>query len=233
MEPQITEEQKKSLTLFAYYCRSHGAETVYREYSIEYCEVEWSDDDFQSPNVSTSIEGYEKINNVLDEILTENNLIENATNDCELRGNLTVDIDCVNKVLEVRAEEWQYSSDGTSFSKDLNEIAEEFSEETYNEVLRIFEQINEGGEAEVRFNGGGDSGSLDDNMEINGSSESIPPLIEDMLYKWLEETGIDWYNNEGGQGSFLFDPKNSEIILEIETNYEETVSTISDFKIKF
>ena len=70
-------------------------------------------------------------------------------------------------------------------------------------------------------------------MEINGSSESIPPLIEDMLYKWLEETGIDWYNNEGGQGSFLFDPKNSEIILEIETNYEETVSTISDFKIKF
>lgn len=233
MEPQITEEQKKSLTLFAYYCRSHGAETVYRDYSIEYCEVEWRDDDFQSADVSTSIEGYEKINTVLDEILTENNLIENATNDCELRGNLTIDIDCVNKVLEVRAEEWQYSSDGTSFSKDLNEIAEDFSEETYNEVLRIFEQINEGGEAEVRFNGGGDSGSLDDNMYINGSSESIPPLIEDMLYKWLEETGIDWYNNEGGQGSFLFDPKNSEIILEIETNYEETVSTISDFKIKF
>ena len=233
MEPQITEEQKKSLTLFAYYCRSHGAETVYRDYSIEYCEVEWRDDDFQSPDVSTSIEGYEKINTVLDEILAENNLIENATNDCELRGNLTLDINCVNKVLEVRAEEWQYSSDGASFSKDLNEIAEEFSEETYNEVLRIFEQINEGSEAEVRFNGGGDSGSLDDNMEINGSSESIPPLIENMLYKWLEETGIDWYNNEGGQGSFLFDPKNSEIILEIETNYEETVSTISDFKIKF
>ena len=146
MEPQITEEQKKSLTLFAYYCRSHGAETVYREYSIEYCEVEWSDDDFQSPNVSTSIEGYEKINTVLDEILTENNLIENATNDCELRGNLTLDIDCVNKVLSVSAMEWQYSFNESGDSKTLEEISEEFSEETYNEVVKLFEQIGENGE---------------------------------------------------------------------------------------
>ena len=233
MEPQITEEQKKSLTLFAYYCRSHGADKVYKEYSIEYCEVEWSDDDFQSSDVSSSIEGYEKINDVLDEILKENNLIENATDDCELRGNLTVKIDCVNKVLKVSAVEWQYASHEYGFSKTLTEISEDYDEETYNEVLRLFEQIGEDGEGEARFQGGGDSGALDDDMEINGSLERPSKLIEDMLYQWLAETGIDWYNNEGGQGSFIFRPRHSEIVLNIEQNYEDEVSTISNFKIKF
>jgi hypothetical protein len=54
-----------------------------------------------------------------------------------------------------------------------------------------------------------------------------------MLYKWLTDTGIDWYNNEGGQGSFTFIPKDDQIILEIGQNYEEDVSTISDFEIHF
>jgi hypothetical protein len=233
MEPQITEEQKKSLTLFAYYCRSHGAETVYREYSIESCDVDWNDDSFNSPDISTSIEGYEKIDTVLDEILRNNNLIENATNDCDLRGNLTVDIDCVNKVLSVSAMEWQYSTNDSSDSKTLEEISEEYDEETYNEVLRLFEQIGENGEGIVQFQGGGDDGEIENDIQINGYSESVPRLIYDMLYKWLTDTGIDWYNNEGGQGSFTFLPKDDQIILEIGQNYEEDVSTISDFEIHF
>jgi hypothetical protein len=233
MEPQITEEQKKSLTLFAYYCRSHGAETVYREYNIEYCEVEWYDTDFQSPNVSTSIEGYEKINTVLDEILAENNLIENATTDCDLRGNLTLDIDCVNKVLSVSAIEWQYSFNESGDSKTLEEISEEYDEETYNEVLRLFEQIGKNGQGEIKFQGGGDDGEIENEIDINGSLERVPKLIEDMVYEWLMNTGIDWYNNEGGQGSFIFVPNNGEIILEIGQNYEEDVNTPLEFVINF
>jgi hypothetical protein len=233
MEPQITEEQKKSLTLFAYYCRSHGAETVYREYSIESCDVDWNDDSFNSPDISTSIEGYEKIDTVLDEILRNNNLIENATNDCDLRGNLTVDIDCVNKVLSVSAIEWQYSTSDSSDSKTLEEISEEYDEETYIEVLRLFEQIGENGEGMVQFQGGGDDGEIENDIQINESSERVPKLIYDMLYKWLTDTGIDWYNNEGGQGNFTFIPKDSQIVLYVEQNYEEDVSTISDFEIHF
>jgi hypothetical protein len=54
-----------------------------------------------------------------------------------------------------------------------------------------------------------------------------------MVYQWLTDTGIDWFNNEGGQGSFIFRPKDSEITLLVEQNYEEDVSTISDFEIHF
>ena len=54
-----------------------------------------------------------------------------------------------------------------------------------------------------------------------------------MVYEWLMNTGIDWYNNEGGQGSFIFVPNNGEIILEIEQNYEEYVNTPLEFVINF
>jgi hypothetical protein len=233
MTPQITEEQLKSLKLFAYYCRSHGAETVHKEYYIENCNLDWEEENFQSPQIRTSIESYSKIDEVLNEIIETNELIENSTTDCDFRGQLTIEIDCVERILTTDAMEWQFSSNFNDFSKDLTEIAEDYTEEIYNEVLRLFEQIGEDGDAELTFNGGGDSGALDDYININGSTENIPKLIEDMSYQWLEETGLDWFNNEGGQGRFVFSPKDNQIILEVETNYEEDVNVPLNFKIQF
>jgi len=233
MQPQITEEQLKSLKLFALYLNSYGAESATKDYYIESCDIEYEDDYFRSPDTSISIETYDKIDEVLKEILETNQLIYNATTDCDLRGQLEIEIDCVERTLTATATQWEFESKGFEFSKTLEEISEDYSEETYNEVLRIFEQIGENGEGEARFNGGGDSGALDGDIDINGSSEDMPQLIEDMLYKWLEETDIDWYNNEGGQGSFIFSPKDSEIYLNLEQNYEENVNVPLDFKIHF
>jgi hypothetical protein len=233
MQPQVTEEQLKSLKLFGIYLQSYGAETATRTYFIEECSSEYEDNNFYSPQTSKSIEIYDKIDEVLREIVENNQLIENATTDCDLRGNLILEIDCVNRVLTATGTQWEYSSRDFDFEKTLDEISKDYNEETYNEVLRIFEEIGEDGEAEARFNGGGDSGALDDFMYINGSDKKIPELIEDMLYEWLEETDIDWYNNEGGQGSFIFRPRHSEIILTIGQNYEESVVTPLKFEIKF
>ena len=233
MRPQVTEEQLKSLRLFAIYLQSYGAETASKEYYIEYCSVDWTNDYFESPDTSISLETYEKIDEVLTEIIETNELIERATTDCDLRGQLTLEIDCVNRIFMATAMQWEYSSNGFEFSKTLTEISENYDENTFNEVLRLFKEIGEDGEGEARFSGGGDSGALEDDMYINGSLEKISPLIENMLYKWLEETDIDWYNNEGGQGSFLFYPKNSEIVLNVEQNYEEAVDVPLNFEVKF
>ena len=70
-------------------------------------------------------------------------------------------------------------------------------------------------------------------MYINGSDKKIPELIENMLYEWLEETDIDWYNNEGGQGSFIFRPRHSEIVLNLQQNYEEDVIVPLNFEVQF
>ena len=233
MQPQVTEEQLKSIKLFSVYLQSYGAETAYKEYYIEYCALDWEDEQFHSPQTNISIETYSKIDEVLTEIIESNELFENATTDCDLRGQLTLEIDCIERVLTATASQWEFESNGFEFSKTLEEISEDYSEETYNEVLRIFEQIGENGDGEASFQGGGDSGALDGDIDINGSSEDMPKLIEEMLYHWLEETDVDWYNNEGGQGSFIFNPKNSEIYLNLEQNYEEDVNVPMDFKIYF
>ena len=233
MQPQVTPEQLKSLKLFSVYLQSYGAKTATKDYNIESCEIEDEDDYFRSPETSISIETYDKIDEVLKEILETNELIDNATTDCDLRGQLEIEIDCIERTLTASATQWEFESNGFEFSKTLNEISQEYDEETYNEVLRIFELIGENGEGEARFQGGGDSGALDGDMYINGSSEDMPKLIEDMLYHWLEETNVDWYNNEGGQGSFIFNPSDSQIYLNLEQNYEENVNVPLDFKIHF
>jgi hypothetical protein len=233
MRPQVTEEQLKSLKAFSLYCRSYGAETATKEYYIEGCQVDWEDEQFQSPQTSISINTYERINEVLNEIVETNELIENATTDCDLRGQLTIRIDCNERTLEAYAMQWEYSSEDSSDSKTLDEISEEYDEDTYNEVLRLFEEIGENGYGEIKFQGGGDDGEIENDITINGSLERVPKLIYDMVYQWLTNTGIDWYNNEGGQGSFIFRPKHSEIDLNIEQNYEEDVTVPLNFVIHF
>ena len=233
MEPQVTAEQLKSLKLFSLYLRAYGVKTATKYYSIEYCQIDYEDDTFQSPDTSISIETYERIDEVLNEIIEVNELIERSTTDCDLRGTLTLEIDCIKRVLTATAGQWEYSSNSFDFSKTLEEISEDYSEEMYNEVVRLFEEIGEDGEAEVKFSGGGDDGSLDSDMYINGEVKNIPSLIKDMLYEWLNETDIDWYNNDGGQGSFIFIPKDSEIILNLEQNYEESVNVPLNFEIAF
>jgi hypothetical protein len=233
MTPQVTEEQLKSLKLFSVYLQSYGAETATKEYYIEGCQVDWEDDTFQSPQISTSIETYAKIDEVLSEIVQSNNLIEESTTDCDLRGQLTIEIDCNERTLSAHSMQWEYSSNDSSDSKTLDEISEEYDEETYNEVLRLFEQIGNDGEGEIKFQGGGDDGEIENEIEINGSLERVPKLIEDMVYEWLMSTGIDWYNNEGGQGSFIFRPRHSEIVLNIEQKYEEDVNVPMNFEIHF
>jgi hypothetical protein len=65
MRPQVTEEQLKTLKLFSIYLQSYGAETAYKEYYIESCDLDWEDEQFQSPQTSISIETYSKIDEVL------------------------------------------------------------------------------------------------------------------------------------------------------------------------
>lgn len=63
--------------------------------------------------------------------------------------------------------------------------------------------------ATINFAGGGDSGSIDD-VELEMRPGMKPPEdLEKKLIDWadvyLEGCNVDWYNNEGGQGTITFD----------------------------
>jgi hypothetical protein len=49
----------------------------------------------------------------------------------------------------------------------------------------------------------------------------IEDILKDMTEQWLESTGHDWYNNDGGQGEMLIDFKQSppEFTLNVGVNY--------------
>lgn len=54
--------------------------------------------------------------------------------------------------------------------------------------------------------------------------KELGAIIEQVAYAAIESTGLDWYNNEGGQGEFTIDFVTSPptIDLEIGINYTQT-----------
>jgi hypothetical protein len=114
-------------------------------------------------------------------------------------------------------------------------------------VLRSFDVTD----VEVRFSGSGDSGSIyevnitprphdehkitllsnkrdfHEGVWITQESEielSLSDAIEQVVYDYLEMTGVDWYNGDGGQGNFLINLKNGTFELDVEENYTETTT---------
>ena len=102
----------------------------------------------------------------------------------------------------------------------------------------------------VYFQGGGDEGQIEDvyYIDTQGERQAIPsdmiawteivygnkPLetkpmklyevLEDLCSRALDSTGLDWYNNEGGQGNLIIDftespPKTS---LQVGINHMST-----------
>ncbi len=98
----------------------------------------------------------------------------------------------------------------------------------------------------VDFQGGGDSGQVEEVFyrDINDQPHSIPDdmiawtkqtygnaepkteriklndVLEDLCYRALDETGLDWYNNEGGQGQLRIEFTESppKIFLNVGVN---------------
>ena len=50
---------------------------------------------------------------------------------------------------------------------------------------------------------------------------SIEEVIEEFVYNRLSSTGVDWFNNEGGQGNFIFKLGETqwEFDFEVQTNF--------------
>ena len=102
----------------------------------------------------------------------------------------------------------------------------------------------------VEFRGGGDEGEIESVYYIdrNGESQEIPKdmiswtqvvygdkpkltkemslvdALEDLCYRALDEASMDWYNNEGGQGSLVIDFRESppKTCLELGINSMST-----------
>lgn len=106
-------------------------------------------------------------------------------------------------------------------------------------------------EIRISFDGAGDSGSIESCDVYDGSthmkpnffvdyteissryvdgrwereektvSKPVSEALEMVCYDMLEETGIDWYNNDGGFGELYINLDKGDVNLEVNTRYTE------------
>lgn len=90
----------------------------------------------------------------------------------------------------------------------------------------------------IEFNGSGDDGSIEV-VTIDGvdktpqwnsdysyskmkSKDPLADRLIDWAYKFLDGTGVDWVNNEGGFGTLDFDVPNRTFKFEVNENIQES-----------
>ena len=81
---------------------------------------------------------------------------------------------------------------------------------------------NEINEYTIYFNGGGDSGYIDD--FLTETNTPIPNHVSDILYELLNNTLGGWEINEGSQGKFILHLDEKVIDLYVEENISELMS---------
>lgn len=83
-------------------------------------------------------------------------------------------------------------------------------------------------EIEVEFNGGGDSGYIEDHgFTREGETINLPDPLTNLLYTMLEANYGGWEINEGSSGKFFIMPKEKSVSLSffwnVEKEIEETI----------
>lgn len=106
----------------------------------------------------------------------------------------------------------------------------------------------------VEFSGYGDSGSIEDirydgpddfvpaNVSVRHmttdryfedgrwvrtselTQSAVNDAIESLTYEYLDETGVDWYNNDGGYGELQINVQRGTVILDVNVRYTESTN---------
>ena len=229
--PQLTPDELKTLQLFAYYCRSYGADSVYRTYYLSACSKDWEDDRWYSNDVRGGIDGYDRIDELIDKLVDDESIV-NEFNDCDGSQRIEVEIDCKEKVLTISAYETIYGTEPHGLNYTLENIEDEYGEDAAKAVEELFTYLD-GRNARVDFSGGGDDGYIEDDMWVDSERVDIPKPIDDLLYSMLNGNFAGWEINEGSQGSWEFNSGDKTIFFDFNYNTEEESNIGLDYEIKF
>lgn len=216
----ITEEQAKTLKLFSYYAQSYGTKEVNTSIYTYECVLDWKRDGWVY--AGTLLESYDAIDTVINEIIEENDLLTKSVTDCDNKGTLNININCVDRTLFIDAYETVID---VRPSTDILSLAE--LEEEDESLTNIFNYMKSAGytRGEVVFGGGGDDGTIEPFILYDDQiSEPLPNKVVDFFYEWLSNYFYGWQNEEGSQGSFIFHSDTDELELEFEENHLKEIS---------
>lgn len=111
-----------------------------------------------------------------------------------------------------------YTRDEQGMSWDEVEIS---ADDTLSKIMDELRESNVP-YMSVKFDGNGDSGSIEGAEDEDGAIIDLPADIEDWCYNQLESNYGGWEINEGSNGSFIFNTEKNEVILDFAWNNENT-----------
>lgn len=223
----VTDEQAKTLKLFAYYAQGYGKKEVNTQIYTQDCQEDWRDEEWYGDG--SNLESYEAIDNCINQIIEEHDLFEKLMSDCDNRGQLKINIDCVERTLEINASETKFDTNSSSDMLELSDLEDE-------DLIKIFNYMKSKkySEGVITFAGGGDSGEIESRIEYDGKfTEQIPKDLFEFFYEWLETHFGGWEINEGSQGRFVFNADEGNLELLFEENTEEQYGLGQVFYAKF
>lgn len=219
MNQILSPEDKKYLKFFSKYLLSYGEHTA--TFRIE----DWNPDD---PTISEHSLNIEE-NYYLEIPIRVNSILNKISDVCgEYEPKYESDdivstwasfqIDADDQSISVEFCYSYYTRDEQSMSWEKGDIKED---DHLQNVLNILYEENIPW-IRVRFDGSGDSGSIEDGEDKKGKSISVPADVEDWCYRVLESNYGGWEINEGSSGYFNFDVTKKQVYLDFGWNNENT-----------
>jgi hypothetical protein len=225
----LTPEDKKYLRGVSNYLRSYGMIDGSIEididsgYDFDSSDIDWKNMTHFSNNYRAEVpEGLISILVKIMNYIDEESLFKMPEDNDISYERVDFDIDTERQEISVN-HWWSFYDTGDSNSVEWEgeqgkEIFEEWQEDGVFDEL----EIPNNGILTVKYNGGGDSGFIENTFEEIG--DQVPATIEDWCYNELEDHFGGWEINEGSDGEFVFDFNNMTITLNHSYNIEETTS---------
>ena len=225
----LTPEDKKYLRGVSNYLRSYGMIDGSIEididsgYDFDSSDIDWKNMTHFSNNYRAEVpEGLISILEKIMKYIDDESLFKMPEDNDISYERVDFDIDTERQEISVN-HWWSFYDTGDSNSVEWEgeqgkEIFEEWQEDGVFDEL----EIPNNGILTVKYNGGGDSGFVENTFEEIG--DQVPATIEDWCYNELEDHFGGWEINEGSDGEFVFDFNNMTITLNHSYNIEETTS---------
>jgi len=207
--------------------------------------------DFEGPryDLSSDIDREGDGLRILNDIITE--FVENKQNefidylfcdDCTGYGNVNVKYSPVdskiNIFLNITTRDSQETENFMAFDDLKNQTQSQWGSK-YEYLIKLgdsnfIEKMKKdyGNTLEITYEGGGDSGQINDYGDSETSSVRLNQDIEYTGYEIIDLYHSGWENNEGGDGRIKFDFEEGTVMLSHNMNYEdEFVQDIGEFKL--
>lgn len=221
MNLELTEEDKKNLRIFSKYMKAQGCEKGEMYVGI-YDNMDSYKNAFFCRTTRDKIELYPKIENLFDKYADDIDWLMEIFDDVYdfNYGEVILSVNSKENIFKITAS---YSYYDTDCQGDTFYLTDRFANpEEKNELIEYFDKMFMEGhnEGKIDFNGGGDSGWIEDTLYLGEETEKAPENILDLCYDLLQSNYGGWEINEGSQGSFHLDFDKKTITLDICLNIE-------------